>query len=428
VRFIGFAIALFLALPGSALAADDAPTVSLAAPAAGPVAGPVEVTANASDDVAVAKVEFRVRGVLKFVDTTAPYTGTFLTGTVPDGPAPIKATAFDSGGQTAAATVDVTIDNTKPSLSLSGPDKARFFPGSTQSWAFDAADGGTGLASVRCSVHPLNTTPTFGSCTSAVAFVLSGQPEGLWTFSVRATDAAGNFAQQGRDFKIDGTAPETTLLSGLDDGATTTDTSLTWELEANENATFECRIVPGAFAPCSGGDSHVVSGVAPGTYTFEARATDLTGNADASPVRRTFTIAAGGGSAPGVTQSVSLTQGSPDDAPQIEVALSFSFVSAARATKLRNLVVKNIPAGATVSVSCPSGCARKTYRKTKRKGGQLRLTPVTRSKLKVGTEITVTVSKPGSSSAVKVLTIRARKAPLVTTLCQPEGSPKPAAC
>jgi hypothetical protein len=53
---------------------------------------------------------------------------------------------------------------------------------------------------------------------------------------------------------------------------------------------------------------------------------------------------------------------------------------------------------------------------------------VTRKKLKAGTEITVTVSKPGMSSAVKVLTIRARKAPLVTTLCQPEGSPKPAAC
>ena len=53
---------------------------------------------------------------------------------------------------------------------------------------------------------------------------------------------------------------------------------------------------------------------------------------------------------------------------------------------------------------------------------------MTRKKLKVGTEIRVVVSKPGMSSAVKVLTIRARKAPLVSTLCQPEGSPKPAAC
>jgi hypothetical protein len=60
--------------------------------------------------------------------------------------------------------------------------------------------------------------------------------------------------------------------------------------------------------------------------------------------------------------------------------------------------------------------------------GRLLLKPVLKKKLKVGTEITVIVSKPGASSAVKVLTIRARKAPLVTTLCQPEGSSKPAAC
>ena len=76
----------------------------------------------------------------------------------------------------------------------------------------------------------------------------------------------------------------------------------------------------------------------------------------------------------------------------------------------------------------PARLRRKTYRKLKRTGGKLLLTPVLKKKLDVGTEITVTVSKPGATSAVKVLTIRARKAPLVTTLCQPEGSSKPAAC
>jgi hypothetical protein len=81
-----------------------------------------------------------------------------------------------------------------------------------------------------------------------------------------------------------------------------------------------------------------------------------------------------------------------------------------------------------VRVKCPRGCARKSYRKVKRTGGKLLLTPVLKKKLAVGTEITVIVSKPGATSAVKVVKIRARKAPLVTTLCQPEGSPEPAAC
>ena len=42
--------------------------------------------------------------------------------------------------------------------------------------------------------------------------------------------------------------------------------------------------------------------------------------------------------------------------------------------------------------------------------------------------ITVVVSKPGSSSAVKILKIRPRKAPQLTTQCQPVGASKPTAC
>ena len=136
----------------------------------------------------------------------------------------------------------------------------------------------------------MGNQPVFGDCTSAAAFVLNEQPEGFWTFTVRATDKAGNFAQQARDIKIDGTPPETTILDGPEDGETVGEGTLTWDLEANENATFECRIAPAAFAPCSGEARHVVSGLAPGTYTFEARATDLTGNVDPTPVHSTFTV------------------------------------------------------------------------------------------------------------------------------------------
>jgi hypothetical protein len=294
----------------------------------------------------------------------------FLSGLVPDGPAQIKATAYDADGDTAVATRDVVFDNTKPTLSLKGPDKQRFTPGTTQSWSFDAADVGSGVTDIRCSVQPMDAPPVFGPCTSASDFVLSGQAEGFWTFTVRAADAAGNFAQQARDIKIDGTPPETTILSGPDGEGT-----LTWELEANENATFECRIVPAAFAPCSGEASHSVTGLGPGSYTFEARAIDLTGNADPSPSVSTFTIPAPGAAPTGPGAAAPIESLAPD-VPQIEIAISFRFSSTRSATKLANLRVKNIPKGATVTVRCPSGCARKTYRKVKRTGGQLLLTPV----------------------------------------------------
>jgi hypothetical protein len=421
VRFLVAVIAVMLALPASALADSAPPTVAFTATPTGPVAGPITATAEASDDVAVTKVEFRVRGVLVYRDFDAPYTGVFLSGFARDGDAVVTATAFDADGQQASATIDWFIDNTKPALVLEGPDKARFHPGTTQTWKFDAHDGGTGINRVACSVQPMDAKPVFGNCTSAKDFVLSGQGEGFWTFTVRAEDKAGNFAQQARDIKIDGTPPETTIASGPDG-----DASLTWELEANENATFECRIVPAEFAPCSGAATHTAPTPPPGTYTFEARARDLTGNVDPTPAQSVFTVEAPG--APGAAPLVSTPADTLPDVPQIEVALSFRFTSTKAATKLANLVVKNIPAGATVTVKCPHGCARKTYRKVKRTGGKLLLTPVLKKKLAVGTEITVIVSKPGATSAVKVVKIRARKAPLVTTLCQPEGSSEPAAC
>jgi hypothetical protein len=281
---------------------------------------------------------------------------------------------------------------------------------------------------------------SFGSCSGANAHSVTNQSEGAYTFSVRAVDAAGNASELTRNFKIDATAPDTTIASGLDDGAATREASLTWALESGESATFECRVypaalTPGAFAPCSDGASHTASGFAPGVYAFEARATDAVGNVDASPVRRTFTIEAPLPPAPvtvvgaGAGFSAGAVGGGAARAaaPQIVVTLGFSFSSFPKATKLSNLVVKNIPAGATVTVKCPKGCAKKSFKKAK-VSGQLSLQIVAKNPLKIGTKLTVIVSKPGSSSAVKVLTIRARKVPLVTTQCQPEGSSKPAPC
>jgi aminopeptidase N len=63
-----------------------------------------------------------------------------------------------------------------------------------------------------------------------------------------------------------------------------------------------------------------------------------------------------------------------------------------------------------------------------KRAGRISRKALARRPLKVDTTITVVVSKPGHTSAVKVLEIRARKAPLVTTQCQPEGAPRPVDC
>ena len=80
------------------------------------------------------------------------------------------------------------------------------------------------------------------------------------------------------------------------------------------------------------------------------------------------------------------------------MTLAFNFAnSTKKQTKLTSLVVKNVPAGATVSASCPKSCAKKTFKKTGA-SGNVSLAALIKKPLKVGTKITVTVSKPGSSS------------------------------
>jgi hypothetical protein len=48
--------------------------------------------------------------------------------------------------------------------------------------------------------------------------------------------------------------------------------------------------------------------------------------------------------------------------------------------------------------------------------------------LRVGTKITVIVSAPGAITAVKTLTIRSRKRPVVSTRCLPPGAARPVHC
>ena len=93
------------------------PTVSITSPASGAtVSGTITVTANASDNVAVADVQFFLDGVAGPDDTTAPYSVPWDTSTSSNGSHTITAVARDtSGNQTTSSPVTVTVANAPPS-------------------------------------------------------------------------------------------------------------------------------------------------------------------------------------------------------------------------------------------------------------------------------------------------------------------------
>ncbi|HEX8172840.1 MAG TPA: Ig-like domain-containing protein [Thermoanaerobaculia bacterium] len=90
-----------------------APSTSITAPAAGAsVSGTTVVTASASDNVGVTKVELYLDGALKATVTAAPYQWSWDTTTASNAAHTLQSKAYDAAGHvTTSASVSVTVSN-----------------------------------------------------------------------------------------------------------------------------------------------------------------------------------------------------------------------------------------------------------------------------------------------------------------------------
>lgn len=120
------------------------PTVSIGTPANGTALnGAVVVTASANDAAGVSRVEFYLNGALASTDTTAPYSFTWDTTAVANGPHTLTAKAYDAAGNTGqSSTVTVSVAN----VAVTPPPAA----------AYSLADA---LFALRVAVGALNPTP-----------------------------------------------------------------------------------------------------------------------------------------------------------------------------------------------------------------------------------------------------------------------------
>jgi poly(hydroxyalkanoate) depolymerase family esterase len=133
---------------------DSPPTVNITAPASGAtVSGTISVSATASDDVGVTRVEFRVDGAAFASDATAPYAVSLDTRTLSSGPHTLSAVAFDAAGNAGtSAAVAVTVNNpgggalTETFSAASGPDNPGWNLGG---WTLDATRDATGSPGSR---------------------------------------------------------------------------------------------------------------------------------------------------------------------------------------------------------------------------------------------------------------------------------------
>jgi hypothetical protein len=203
-----------------------------------------------------------------------------LTG-LADGSHSFTARASDAAGNSSppSASVTVTVDTTAPQTTITASPSD---PTRAADAVFDFAADEAG-ATFECSLDGA----AFAPCTGPKTY--SGLAEGAHSFQVRATDSAGNTdpTPASRSWTVDRSAPETTILSGPADPSSSTDA--TFDFTASEaGSSFECSLDGAAFAACT--TPFTATGLASGLHTFDVRATDAAGNADATPAAYTWTV------------------------------------------------------------------------------------------------------------------------------------------
>jgi chitinase len=173
-----------------------APVISITYPGNNAtLGGTVSVTAAASDNVGVTKVEFYANGTLQATDTSTPYVYSWNTSSSVAGSYTLMAKAYDAAGnvgQSANINVTVVKDSTPPSVSLTSPKNNAKVSGTVAITA--SASDNVGVAKVEFYengelISASNVAPYSSNWdTRSVA-------DGKYALSAKVYDASGNVGQ-----------------------------------------------------------------------------------------------------------------------------------------------------------------------------------------------------------------------------------------
>ena len=300
--------------PAGAVEVDGtAPVVTLAGVATNAeVRATLALTATASDaGSGVDSVTFGYRlgssggfTTIGSPDTTFPYGVSFDTTGVADGVYEIRALATDDAGNALADTaLSVRIDNTQPTVSLTGVADNAEVRGTLPLAASAGDAGGSGVTSVAFAYRlgssgPFQPISTDASAPYEASFDTTAVAAGSYEIQALATDDAGNTRTDTVvNVLVDNVAP-TVTLSGVT-GSTSVRGSLSLGATAGDvggsgvaSVTFGYRLgSSGGFTTIGAPDtsspyglSFATTGVADGIYEIQALATDDAGNTHADAV------------------------------------------------------------------------------------------------------------------------------------------------
>jgi hypothetical protein len=265
------------------------PTVSLSSPANNAsISGTVSVTASASDNVGVTKVEFYVNGALQATDTSTPYLYSWNTTSLAAGSYALMAKAYDAAGnvgQTSNVTVNVVNDSTAPTVSVTAPANNATVSGTTTITA--SASDNVGVSKVEfyedgALLSASNVAPySYSWNTTSVA-------NGSHNLTAKAYDATNNIGQSGNitvtvsNSVTDTTAPTVSVTTPVNNSTVSGTISVTTTASDNVGVSkvefYVNNVIKATDTASPYSFSWNTTSIANGTYTLTAKAYDAAGN------------------------------------------------------------------------------------------------------------------------------------------------------
>src|SRR5207253_880847 len=174
-------------------------------------------------------------------------------------------TATDTAGNTGNAGATWTIDTTAPTVTISS-QPANPTNQTTASFSFSSSKTGS---TFQCKLDGGSNT----TCSSPTSY--TGLAAGSHTFTVTATDPAGNTGNASATWTIDTTAPTVTITAQPANPTNSTSASFSFT-SSKTGSTFQCKLDGGTNTTCTSPTSY--TGLAAGSHTFTVTATDPAGN------------------------------------------------------------------------------------------------------------------------------------------------------
>jgi chitodextrinase len=267
---------------------------------AGELNGTVTLTANASDNIGVTRVEYYLNGTKLGEAATSPYSVPFDTTSRPNGTYQLTAKAFDAAGNVGNSPgVSVTINNpdtTAPTVNITSPADNATVEG-TVSVVAEAADNvGVTKVDFAYSGTVLGSSSVTAAGPYTVNWDTSSLADGPYLLSATAFDAAGNTTSTNINVTVDNPEADTqapTAPGGLSAVAVAFNrVDLSWTASSDNSGSiakyqiWRDNAVLAETAALSYADTTVVAST---TYAYEVKAIDASGNVSPTSGRTVVT-------------------------------------------------------------------------------------------------------------------------------------------